>query len=72
MQAHSMRGAVVCIRRGLRSQSYHICMCECVTWCAHMFYGVLQSVMGLDLPPDSPRLFGSLLPPEEMKAETLE
>lgn len=31
----------------------------------------LQVVMGLELPADSPRLFASLLPPEEKKAEAL-
>ncbi|KXZ55807.1 hypothetical protein GPECTOR_2g1357 [Gonium pectorale] len=37
----------------------------------HRVSALSQAVLGLDLPPDSPRLFSSLLPPEEKKAEAL-
>ncbi|GLC69241.1 hypothetical protein PLESTF_000806100 [Pleodorina starrii] len=38
---------------------------------AHRVSALSSSVLGLELPPDSPRLFASLLPPEEKKAEAL-
>lgn len=37
----------------------------------HRVSALSRAVLGLDLPPDSPRLFASLLPPEEKKAEAL-
>jgi hypothetical protein len=53
---------------------YNICMaCSC---CACSKAGkrvstLLQEQLGLNIPEDSPRLFASLLPPEEKKAEAL-
>ncbi|KAG2438890.1 hypothetical protein HYH02_010686 [Chlamydomonas schloesseri] len=38
---------------------------------AHRVAALSRAVLGLDLPADSPRLFASLLPPEEKKAEAL-
>jgi hypothetical protein len=33
---------------------------------------LLSSVFGIDIPPDSPRLFASLLPPDDAKADALQ
>ncbi|KAG2493125.1 hypothetical protein HYH03_008552 [Edaphochlamys debaryana] len=38
---------------------------------AHRVSALSGAVLGVDLPADSPRLFASLLPPEEKKAEAL-
>lgn len=37
----------------------------------HRVSALMKAVMGVDIPPDSPRLFASLLPPEEAKAAAL-
>ena len=38
---------------------------------AHRISVLMGSLLGIDLPPDSPRLFASLVPPEESKVEAL-
>jgi hypothetical protein len=39
---------------------------------AHRVSPLLSSVFGIDIPPDSPRLFASLLPPDDAKADALQ
>ena len=38
---------------------------------AHRISLLMGSLLGIDLPPNSPRLFASLVPPEESKVEAL-
>ncbi len=38
---------------------------------AHRISVLMGSLLGIDLPPNSPRLFASLVPPEESKVEAL-
>ena len=38
---------------------------------AHRISVLMGSLLGIDLPPDSPRLFASLVPPEQSKVEAL-
>ena len=38
---------------------------------AHRISALMGSLLGIDLPPDSPRLFASLVPPEASKVEAL-
>ena len=38
---------------------------------AHRISALMGSLLGIDLPPDSPRIFADLVPPEERKLEAL-
>ena len=38
---------------------------------AHRISVLMGSLLGIDLPPDSPRLFASLVPPEQSKVQAL-
>ncbi len=44
----------------------------CRTVAAHRVSPLLAARFGVDMPTDSPRLFASLLPPDDAKAEALQ